>query len=195
MKIISNNKLTEKIMKKFFAILAAICLFSVGNVFANGTVTGGNHWSSGDITGNFTLGVFCVPTLQLETTTYCLGDYFAGQTVTAFASATNYTGHELTWDLTGPTGSGVTYTFTGTNGTGTTTLTTGDNDVTGISSTGGSGTSTLDGTWNVPSLAGMSCSTADQVAAKHITFTATSLTTAGTGSQSFAITLSVTCDI
>jgi hypothetical protein len=186
-------------MKQFFAILAAVCLLSVSNVFANGTITGGNQWDSPTETGYFELGVFCVPTIQGNTTSANLGSWFSNTTVTNFSASSAFTGKTLSWYLTGPKISdGASYKVSGSGysgylPSGATTATTSV-----ITATGGSGgNSTLSGNWILPDLSSndspVKC-TANNTDTE-IQFVATSITTSGTGSQSFAITLTVNVSI
>jgi hypothetical protein len=178
-------------MKQFFAILAAVCLLSIGNAFADGIGPGGSSWSSGDQTGNLTTHVFCLPSVTDGTVNVNLGHYFTGQSnITAFNGTE---GHVLTWYLTGPTpGGGVSYII---NGTGTATdLTQGSvtsvTDIPDANSTG----SKLDGDWYVTNLSNIVCTEDDQ--STPITFTATKLITGSNpGTAEFDLTLTVQVNV
>jgi hypothetical protein len=159
-------------MKKFFAILAAVCLFGAMNVFAN-------TWSQSN-PGSYDATIVCAPTLT-GGTAISLGNFFATGTDDAFTSAPT----AQSWALTGPnstTGASYIFKFNGTTYSAT---------QTGITIAGTNhATNILTGTLTIPDLDALDCD-----AAVNITFQPTSLQAVVTGAEVFNSTLEVDASI
>jgi hypothetical protein len=107
-------------MKKFFAILAAVCLFGAMNVFADGVNTSGNEWTSSGNNASFTGNLLCVPTFTFNNGTLELGNFFNQAGTYSFNSSGNI---YMKADMTGPAepanGGVATYSIDYTFGNGT----------------------------------------------------------------------------
>jgi hypothetical protein len=106
-------------MKKFFAIIAAVCLFGAMNVFA-GVNSAGNEWTSGDESAHFSGRLLCVPTFEWTNGTLTLGNFFNQEGSYSFNSGG---GIYMQASLMGPSESApdnATYTITYTFGNATT---------------------------------------------------------------------------
>jgi hypothetical protein len=97
-------------MKKFFAILAAVCLFGAMNVFADGVSNNGTQWD-GSGHGQFGATIFCIPNFEFTHNSMDLGNFFNAGT-----SDVTYTlsGKYLEATLSGPAegSSGASYSIT-----------------------------------------------------------------------------------
>jgi hypothetical protein len=171
-------------MKKFIIIIAA-CLFAFGNVYAD-------NWTSvpNDPVGNFTLGVYCDPSLT-GGTSHNLGTFFTEQTGLTISSSL----YTLSWFLTGPTADVASYTLIGSGQA--TALADNSQTTVSITSTGGTGgESELHGYWDIPLLE--TGSSVNCVAGNHdceIRFVPLSIDSHGTGTQTFDISLSITVGV